>query len=273
MSPPLLSIVVPNYNAGRYSQECLASLVSEKNDLVEYIFVDGGSSDSSLRVFENRKDLFSNFITEPDRGQSDAFNKGFRLARGKFLTWLNSDDKLFPGSINKLIGFLQKSSYNWVACNTVYIDSNSNVTRCCRSGQYEKFAIQNGMLNVFGPSTIFRRSVFERVGPFNENFHYCMDTEYWWRLVRMGYRYHRYPLYFWQLRLHEDAKTASVLLNGSVPDKMQLERSRIQTQFFPKISERKRRIALLVVRTIRILNGSYIRSFFDTKRFSGKPLI
>lgn len=269
---PLLSIVVPSFNSAKYLEECLASLKREKCEEVEYLFIDGGSTDATMDIIEPYREIFSAIISEPDRGQSHAFNKGFALAKGEYLTWLNSDDVLCVGAVRKATKILRKSSSDWLAANTVYLNEKGQVTRCCRSGRFESFAVRHGVLNVFGPSTFFSRSLFEKVGPLDESFHYAMDTDYWWRIVKAGYTYERMNFYFWGLRLHEDAKTACSILSRTMPPAMKEEGRRIAADYFPEISADAKKRGVWIARLWRLMNLSYPKSYFDTVKNRGKDV-
>jgi GT2 family glycosyltransferase len=264
MDSTTLSIIIPNYNSGEYSKDCIASLRKEKTEGVEYLLIDGGSDDISIDLFRDSQRLFTVLLSEKDSGQSEAINKGFGLAKGRYLTWLNADDRLHPGSLKKLIKFLNTTEENWITCNSVYIDANSRCIKCCRSGGFERFAVNGGILNVFGPSSIIKNEVFRHAGGLRTDFHFCMDTEYWWRLVKFGYAYIRFPQYLWELRLHENAKTANVILNKKIDRKMQSERKLIQEMYFSNVSERDVKETVRKVKLWRILNGSYPKAFLDT---------
>lgn len=274
MRNPLLSVVIPSYNSKLYITECLESLQREKTDQVEYILVDGGSTDGTMDIVEAYRSLFTVIISEPDRGQSDAFNKGFSIAKGEYFTWLNSDDVFCPGAIEQLITAISNGTKQWYTANVVYINANSKITRCCRSGAFEKFALSFGVLNVFGPSTIFHRDLYARLGGFREDFHFCMDTEYWWRLATNGIRYERLPIYLWALRLHEDAKTAASIQRGvdARPPGMKKENEHNRETYFPTVSTRMRKLGVILARGYRVLNLSYIKSLYSTFRYKGVGL-
>ena len=274
MSRPLLSIVVPSFNSAKYLAECLESLKREKCEQVEYLFIDGASADATMEIIEPYRDMFSVIISEKDRGQSHAFNKGFALAKGDYFTWLNSDDVFCPGALRKVIDYIKTSRKPWYAANMLYIDSESRILRCCKSCSFERFALKYGLLNVFGPSTIFRRDLYLKAGNLREDLHYCMDTEYWWRLASFNVEYVRIPIYLWALRLHAEAKTASAVLDSieTSPETMKFERERLQKIYYPKVSKNIRKVGILYVKARRILNLSYIFAFFDTKRAVGKHI-
>jgi glycosyltransferase involved in cell wall biosynthesis len=263
----LLSIIIPNYNGSQYLAECLKSVTSNLDPTVELIFVDGDSSDRSMNIVESFSVYFAKIVSEKDSGQSDAINKGFNMATGKYVTWLNSDDIIYPGMLSKLLMYLRNNDFDWVACNMAYLDSSGCIIKCCRTGSFESVLLKLGLLNVFGPSTIVRRSLYHLYGPLREDFHYCMDTEYWHRLALAGIRYIRFPDYFWGLRLHSNAKTASVIINATTPEKMSKEFELYQTMY--NINPFLHRFAVFLAKISRSIRGVYIRSLFDTIKFKG----
>lgn len=274
MSRPLLSIVIPSFNSERYIGACLESLKNQRSDQIELILVDGGSADRTMEIVDLYRDIFTNVLSEPDNGQSDAFNKGFAMASGEYFTWLNSDDVFCPGSLSDVLKFISRRQYSWYTGNVVYFNERSEITRCCRSGAFEQFALSYGILNVFGPSTIFHRDIFERLGGFREDFHFCMDTEYWWRIAKSGIQYQRIPIYLWALRLHDDAKTASSITSGGShrPKGMHLENELYKEMYFPSVTSRRRSLGKWLVRCFRLLNLSYVRSFISTFQYKGRHI-
>lgn len=274
MKSPILSVIIPSYNSSRYLGACLESLRREKFEGVEYIFIDGGSTDRTMEIIEENRDLFEIVISEKDNGQSDAFNKGFASASGDYFTWLNSDDVFCPGSLKKAVEWISRERRAWYAANVIYIDSDSNVIRCCKSGAFEKWALGFGILNVFGPSTIFHRKIFKKLGGFREDFNYCMDTEYWWRIVNSGEQFDRIPIYLWGLRLHEESKTSSSIVEGrkNRPVGMKAEGARMGKMYYHKVGENSRAVGKALVRGWRIFTGSYVKAYWDTRRFTHRKI-
>lgn len=270
MNEIILSVVIPTYNSDKYIQECLDSVANESQEGVEFILIDGGSQDNTMKICQSYSHLFAYMLSEPDRGQSDAFNKGFKKAKGRYLTWLNSDDLLGSGSIGLVLKVLRKSQKQWLTANCVHTDEDAKILRCCRSGGFETLAVKHGILNVFGPSTIFSKKLYEELGDIDEDFHYCMDTEYWWRIASAGYDYKRINVYLWALRLHSEAKTASSLLSNEFPEGMRTEGKTIAKKYFSEVNSKERRFGLLLARCYRLLNLSYLLSKWDTLRLKGK---
>lgn len=272
MTKPILSIVIPSYNSEKFILKCLESIEEEAYDGVEFIMVDGGSSDKTMEIVLQYKHLFAEIISEKDRGQSHALNKGFKLARGKYLTWLNSDDLLCKGALRNVLPVLREANNDWFAANCVHIDVEGKIIRFCRSGRYEDFAVKDGVLDVYAPSTFFSKKLYKEVGDIDESFHYCMDTDYWWRIVKSGHTYKRINTYFWGFRLHSDAKTANTILIGEYSTEMNEEQKRLAQSYYPEVDAWRCKVGRLKARVWRLLNLSYLKSGFSSLFYKGKDI-
>lgn len=237
MKDPFLSIVVANYNYGRFLDEAIQSVLSQSCQDFEIIIIDGGSTDNSVEIIQKYTGGLSSgvqrgdpsiaglhltptpltyWVSEPDKGQSDAFNKGFAKARGRFLTWLNADDVILPGTIEKLKAAAEKHpACEWFAGGVLQLDPDLKIFKCGRVRPMSAYRAQCGVVNVCGPSSFFTKSLYERAGKIDERFQYTMDTDLWLRFaLRAGACYRMIALYAWGMRLHPDAKMSGHKFTG-----------------------------------------------------------
>ena len=208
MNKPLLSIVIANYNYGRFLEEAIQSVLSQSCNDYELIIVDGGSTDNSVEIIKKYEDKIAWWVSEKDKGQSDAFNKGFSRAKGRFLTWLNADDILMPGALQFFAAAVVKyPTCEWFVGGSLWIDKELKVIRCNRGRGFSVLRAKSGFVSVWGPSSFFTKELYERAGRINENFFYTMDSDLWYRFYfDCHVRYRCFATYVWGLRLHECAK-------------------------------------------------------------------
>jgi len=229
----------------------------------------GGERDAdSFRTLE-LPDSRTRFLwcSEPDRGQSHAFNKGFARARGRFLFWLNADDVLLPGTLDRVRSYLAShESAEWVAGNQMYIDAHGRVLRCSRGNRWHDFLYRHAPVHVYGPSSFFSKVLWERVGGADENLRYCMDWDLWLKFRKAGVRFERLNHYCWGLRQHSGSKT-----QGGERDKEHLH--------WQEIHAMCRRNGLTVTaggvwlqRAWRLATGCYACGALDTMRWRGRLL-
>ena len=213
----LLSIVIANYNYGRFLESAINSILrQDMANHVELIVCDAASTDNSVEIIKKYEKSIAWWCSEKDSGQSEAFNKGFSHATGQFLTWLNADDVLMPGTIKalyKLVG--QRNDIHWVTGNLLKFEQHNGRILEAPWGPHwvPKWAQNNGNpLCVCGPTTFWSREAYLKVGPIDESLHYVMDTDYWMRLLNAGYRFTRLNRVCWGFRLHEVSKTARIYI-------------------------------------------------------------
>ena len=268
---PVLSIVIANYNYGRFLREAIESIVSQFSDeRVELIVCDGGSSDNSVEIIEQFSHKLSWWVSESDKGQSDAFNKGFSHARGKYGFWLNADDVLMPGAISSILGYLESHPQcEWLAGSTVYGDADLNIWRCSRCVKVWPFLGKYSPASpVNGPSSIFLLKNFREVGGFDVDAHYVMDVDLWRRFWQRGIRLHFIKKYLWCFRLHEQSKTASTITEHRVKNRTTDEADRINLRY--GATKRVRKISEWINRFQRLISGAYLHSYIDTKKYKGR---
>ena len=207
MQEPLVTIVTPSYNQGCFIRATIESVLSQDYPHVEYIIMDGGSTDETASVVKDYASRLT-FISEKDRGQSHAINKGFRMAQGSILAWLNSDDLYLPGCIRSAVDSFQRNA----AAGAVYgegylIDYSGNTS--CRFPHTEAFNLWKLVFlsdYILQQSVYFRKEVLEDLGYLDEDLHYTMD---WDILIRIGMKYHMeyVPEYMGCLREYPESKS------------------------------------------------------------------
>jgi len=206
---PLVSVVTPSYNQGRFIRATIESVLSQDYPHVEYIVMDGGSTDETASVVKDYASRLT-FISEKDRGQSHAINKGFQMARGSILSWLNSDDLYLPGSIQTAVsGFSRNPAAGALYGEGYLIDGSGNITgRFPWTEPFNLWKLAYLSDYILQQTVYFRRDVLEEVGPLDENLHYTMD---WDILIRIGMKYGLayIPEYMGCLREHPEAKSSA----------------------------------------------------------------
>ena len=209
MKQPFVSIVTPSYNQGKFIRATIESVLSQDYQNIEYIILDGGSTDETASIAQEYSTRLT-FISEPDRGQSHAINKGFRMARGKIVSWLNSDDILLPGAVTQAVqAFERTPSLGAVYGEGYLIDYDGNVkSRFPATESFDLWKLIYVSDYILQQTVYFRRTVFDEVGFLNEDLHWGMD---WEILMRIGKRYwiEYIPKYMGCLREYAEAKTFS----------------------------------------------------------------
>ena len=230
---PLISIVIANYNYGRFLEDAIQSvLAQDMGDQVELIICDAASTDNSVDIIKKYANglppsvslstyLTSNTLTtdkalvtwwcsEPDKGQSAAFNKGFAHATGKFLTWLNADDILLPGALRVVADAIRRNQgWSWFVGGTVSCNGQLLIKDIAIPHKLSWRRVGALDVTVGGPSSFFTRELLDSVGGIDENLHYSMDIDLWVKFVKWAkIRYKRVPCLVWGFRNHEASKTS-----------------------------------------------------------------
>ena len=201
----VVTVVTPSLNQSRYVREAIESVRVQTYAHVEHVIVDGGSTDGTLDVLRSYDGL--RWISEPDRGQSHALNKGFAMAAGEIFGWLNADDAYEPDAVADAVATLRESGAGLVYADVTRVNDDGIDPRRIRSRPtWELWTELNDGNGVFSPAVFFTRSAFEAVGGLDESLHLAMDYDLW---LRIGARFGaRHVDRVWALqRIHGEAKT------------------------------------------------------------------
>ena len=204
---PRVSIVVPSYNQAPYLEAALTSVFDQHYANIQLIVIDGGSTDGSLEIIQRHAARLAYWQSQPDAGQTDAINQGFARAEGKYLAWLNADDRLLPEAVAEAVEFLEAHpAVGLVYGDADFINGNGAVVGRFAARQTDYRRLLRGYVHVPQQAAFWRRSLWERVGPLDAEFYFAMDYDLWVRLAKVSeIRYHARR---WaQFRLHGDSKT------------------------------------------------------------------
>ena len=190
MDVPKLTIVTPCLNGAATLPQALESVASQGYPDIEHVVVDGGSTDGTIDILERAG---VRFISEPDRGLSDAVNKGVRMATGEAVGWLNADDFYLPGTLHRVgRAFAENPGARWVTGRCRIVDAVDREIRK-RVAAYKNafldrysYALLVAQNFIACPATFVRRSAFDEVGLLDERFKYSMDYDLWLRLGKLG---------------------------------------------------------------------------------------
>ena len=182
---PLVSVITPSFNQGEFIEETIQSVLSQDYFNKEYIVVDGGSTDNTLEILKKYSDKIR-WISESDNGQADAVNKGFKMAKGEIVGWLNSDDTYCPGAVRKAVAaFLMNPANIMVYGNAYYINREGLRTGRYPSGPFVHHRLAEACF-ICQPTVFLKSEVLKKIGLLDTSLQTCMDFDYW---IRIGKKF------------------------------------------------------------------------------------
>lgn len=250
---PKISIITPSYNQGQYLESTIKSVLGQNYPHLEYIIIDGGSTDDSVSIIKKYEKYISYWVSEPDEGQSHALNKGFALSTGEIVGWLNSDDLYCKDALIH-IGELFRDNPDWQVINggLFVVDSMGRIIDAswplCNDPRYTYLI----GLDIHQQSLFWRKSVFEDVGYLNQKYDFSMDYDFILRMIHR-YRTNRTHKFIGVYRVHESAKS-SLILDKCLTEN-RLIRSLLLEEFkggFPHHSIRLSKLYLRLSRLVKV---------------------
>ena len=207
---PRVSIVTPSFNQGQFIEETIRSVLLQMYPNLEYTVIDGGSTDESVDVIRRYSEWLADWVSEADRGQSHAINKGWSKASGDIIAWLNSDDIYLPGAVAQAARALKRNPQAaGVYSNCVYVDMEGRSFTERRPGEIDFDRLLRGLVSYVPQPTLFlRREVVEQIGLLDETLQYSMDYDLCLR-VCMEHRLEYVDETWAAARFHDAAKTVA----------------------------------------------------------------
>lgn len=183
---PTVSIVTPSYNQAQFLEKTLRSVLEQDYPAIEYLVVDGGSTDDSVELIKKYADRINWWVSEKDRGQADGINKGLRRAAGEIVAWLNSDDFYQPGAVAGAVQALRENpSTGFVYGDLQVVNPAGEITNVLTYGDWKLPGLME--FKIIGqPSVFMRREVLEKAGYLDESYHLLLDHHLWLRLAMIA---------------------------------------------------------------------------------------
>ena len=213
---PLISIITPSLNQGQFLRECIESVVKQDYPKIEFIIIDGGSTDDSLEIIRSYENQLTYWQSKPDNGQFEAIQTGFTISTGEIMAWINADDKYHPGAFKAVAEIFKKNpTIEWITGRPTAYNAKGEITQIFNNlprwsrkdyldGAYHKCCIQQ-------ESTFWRRTLWEKAGArMHTGLQYAGDFELWIRFFRYA-QLHTADALLGGFRYHDQQKTASGL--------------------------------------------------------------
>jgi glycosyltransferase involved in cell wall biosynthesis len=241
----IFSIITPSFNQASFLRKTMDSVLDQHVKL-EYIIIDGGSTDGSSEIIQSRKDRLKFWISEKDSGQAQAINKGFLRAEGDIIGWLNSDDIYLQGALLKIMKEFENPKVMWVTGDCEVINENDLVTGYYKTElplnyfHWLNLFVRGYSCSMIQPSTFFRINLLKEVGYLDESLHYSFDHEFFLRILRKYGMPKIIPEPLSRFRIHSSSKT-------SLNKKYFLKENRIIGLRYAKEEPLKRRLYLYAV--------------------------
>ena len=209
-SYPKISVVTPSFNQAQFLERTILSVLNQNYPNLEYIIIDGGSTDGTVEIIKKYKKYLTYWISEKDNGQTDALNKGFIKSTGKILAYINSDDTYVPNAFLKIVeAFKRNPDVNLIFGNMNYIDAFDNLIGECRFTKFDFATLIFEGGNLHQPGSFWTRNIYDEVGGFNSKYRFCMDFDFFCRVAEIGKLKHIRE-YIANFRYHENSKSSTI---------------------------------------------------------------
>jgi glycosyltransferase involved in cell wall biosynthesis len=209
---PKLSIITPSFNQGKYLERTILSVLNQQYPHLEYIIIDGGSTDESVSIIKKYEKYLTYWVSEPDQGQVDALNKGFSRATGEWVSFQNSDDVYFPGTFHRFGEVaLHNKNVDLLYGDLFMITADDQVTELLKTLPYTLVCQLVEGMQVHNQSLFFKKRLLDNYGFFDPNYRFAFDYEFITRFTtKPGVTIKRVEGLAGALRVHEEAKSSTI---------------------------------------------------------------
>jgi glycosyltransferase involved in cell wall biosynthesis len=276
-SYPKITVITPNYNQGKFLEQAILSVLDQQYPNIEYIVIDGKSTDESVEVIKKYAYRISYWVSEKDKGQTDAINKGLQKATGDIITWLNGDDYFLPGTFEFVAGEYKKNPFDFILGNCRFVDVNGHILPDQKKSSLRdehRFIPGDPACIVNQPSSFFSRNIIEKTGLLDDSLHYAMDVDFWMKIMAHNGKIIYVDREMTCFRRHDEAKSAG----GNLP----FIRETLNSPFFNDELKSihpayyrlcKKSIYKSYIQNLKLEHASKELSAFFIKAFKGYPLM
>ncbi|MFC1593791.1 glycosyltransferase family 2 protein [Candidatus Omnitrophota bacterium] len=260
---PKISVVTPSLNQAQYLEKTILSVLNQNYPNLEYIIIDGASTDGSVEIIKKYEKYLSYWESNPDRCHTDALNKGFRRCTGEIIGWQNSDDFYLPGAFIRVGSlFAKQPKLDVVFGDKVLVDENDNYLFEFKYVPFSLGSLVHEGNIIVNESAFWKRSLFDKVGYIDEQWYFSMDYEFFLRLGLAKVNFKHIPEFFGAMHYHSDTKTSriwdmKITDDRSILEKYGLRRNKALSLFY------------MIKRTFGyLLYGDFRYIFIGMKRLS-----
>ena len=207
---PRISIVTPSYNQAEFLERTILSVLNQNYPNLEYIIIDGGSTDGSLEIIKKFEKYISYWVSESDNGQSEAIIKGFEKSTGEILAYINSDDTYNPEAFFNVVEcFNENQEADIVFGNVIYVDVYDNLVGECRFTKFNFYTLIYEGSSLHQPGAFWKKNIYEKVNHINPKYRFCMDYDFFCRVAEIGSLKHVRE-YIANFRNHKNSKSSTI---------------------------------------------------------------
>ena len=205
-----ISLVTPSYNHERFIERTVRTVLLQRYRDLEYILMDGGSTDRTMEVLEPYRDRIDDLVSERDEGQADAIAKGFERSRGEIMGWLNSDDMLAPNALDYVAWFFENNpDVDFIYSHRLGVDAEDKAIWYWHLPRHSNYLMSRWDL-IPQETCFWRRSLWEKAGNVDRSFQFAMDYDLFTRFMKIG-RFQRVNRFLGAFRQHDAAKTSQLM--------------------------------------------------------------